>query len=95
LSPDGKTAAAGGTDGAVRLWDVETGRQVGHPFVHPAPVTAVAFHPREPLLLSPRTGGKMVDQVSRYEHPKVDRGPLTLALAVVAVRVDHVVEALA
>ena len=31
ISPDGRTIATGGTDGAVRLWDVRTQRALGAP----------------------------------------------------------------
>jgi WD40 repeat protein len=31
ISPDGRTLAAGGDDGTVRLWDIETGQPIGTP----------------------------------------------------------------
>lgn len=45
FSPDGRTIAAGSTDGAVRLWDVSSGKLRGTWQSHTKPVHAVAFSP--------------------------------------------------
>ena len=44
FSPDGKSLVSGGIDGAVRIWDVETGMQKGDPFKgHDGLVSSVSF----------------------------------------------------
>jgi formylglycine-generating enzyme required for sulfatase activity len=43
FSPDGKHVAYGGADGSIRLWDVETGKEVELLTGHLAAVTQVAF----------------------------------------------------
>ncbi|KJA27638.1 hypothetical protein HYPSUDRAFT_197831 [Hypholoma sublateritium FD-334 SS-4] len=46
LSPDGKHIAPGLSDKTVRIWDLETGKQVGEPFRgHTDRVNSVAFSP--------------------------------------------------
>jgi WD40 repeat protein len=43
LRPDGRVLATAGQDGAVRLLDPETGRDVGPPLAHPHEVNQVAY----------------------------------------------------
>ena len=46
FSPDGKLMATGGQDGGVRLWDVNSGRQIGPPLAgHTQAVLDVEFSP--------------------------------------------------
>jgi hypothetical protein len=51
FSPDGKTLAGGSYDGAVWLWDVATGQQIGKPMTGPAGgISEVAFSPDGKIL---------------------------------------------
>jgi WD40 repeat protein len=53
FSPDGTTLASGGTDNAVRLWDVATGTELGGPLNgHIQAVESVAFSHDGRLLVS-------------------------------------------
>jgi WD40 repeat protein len=52
FSPDGKTLASGGTDRAIRLWDVRTGKEKATLKGHAGEVSAVAFSPDGKLLAS-------------------------------------------
>jgi hypothetical protein len=52
FSADGKTLASGGLDGALRLWDAETGKELRRLQGHPSEVGSVVFTPDGQSLLS-------------------------------------------
>lgn len=53
FSPDGKTLASGNLDKTIRLWDVATGKQIGHPLTgHKNGVSSIAFSPNGKILAS-------------------------------------------
>jgi WD40 repeat protein/DNA-binding SARP family transcriptional activator len=65
LSPDGRLAALGGSDGTVRLVDLATGRVRATRVRHDAAVTALRFGPGGRRLLSADAGGAVIAWDSR------------------------------
>ena len=69
FSRDGRLVVSGGSDGYVRIWDVATGKPVGHPIAVDPPagrqagldpgVTAVAFSPDSGLLATAGGSGSV------------------------------------
>ena len=69
VSPDGTTLATGGADGAVRLWELATGREIGDPLTgHDQPVVTLAWSSDGRLLAS---GGN--DGYARVWDPTTGR----------------------
>lgn len=52
IDPDGSWAVSGGSDGAVRIWDLEAGADAGAAGAHGEAVFSVAVHPNGKLALS-------------------------------------------
>jgi hypothetical protein len=52
FSPDGKTLASGSADGTVKLWEVETGKEIPAQIKHESLVLSVAFSPNGKTLAS-------------------------------------------
>lgn len=60
FSPDGRTLVAGGLDGAVRLWSVRTGREIGQPlasYSYGSTFDVVAFSPDGHTVAAGNLGG--------------------------------------
>jgi WD40 repeat protein len=52
IAPDGKILASGSDDRTVRLWNVQTGKEIGILSGHEKPVRTVAFHPHTANILA-------------------------------------------
>lgn len=61
FSPDGKRIATGGDDGAVRLWDTETGSPILEIKAHKRPVDSVSFSPDGRMLLT-ASGSRLTEK---------------------------------
>ncbi len=70
LSPDGQQIAAGCADGWLFLWNRE-GKLIAEVAASKKPLTAVMFHPKQPLLLTTGTDG----QVKGWKLPLLTKKP--------------------
>src|SRR5712692_3228085 len=84
FSPDGKTLAAGSWDGAVRLWEVASGKELRQFDKQQAPVRSVAFSPDGKMLACGGEGSAIVlwDPATAKELRRLvgHRGPITFVL---------------
>ena len=60
FSPDGKTLAAGSSDGNIFLWDITTQKPSAPPFTDSSPVESVAFSPDGRTLASGNDDGTII-----------------------------------
>lgn len=70
IAPDGRTAASGGEDGIVKLWELSSGQELAGWEAHTAAVTALKFHPDGQTLLSGAADGI----VTLWDVPAIRNG---------------------
>jgi WD40 repeat protein len=61
VSPDNKLLASAGNDQLVKIWDFESGEQLGQLAGHESDIYNVVFHPSEARLVSADLKGKIID----------------------------------
>ncbi len=59
FSPDGKIIAGGSTDGNVKLWETDSGKQIRSLIRHPYPIISVAFSPDGNILSAGSDSGSI------------------------------------
>ena len=77
FAPGGKTLASGGSDRTVRLWDVQTGKELRILRGNKGQAWAVAFSPDGKLLATGRTiveAGKRKNEVILWDAQSWHRG---------------------
>jgi WD40 repeat protein len=92
FSPDGKTLAAGASDGTIRFWDVATGTALGEFTGHRGSITALVYAPDGKALV---TGGVDTTAMSwdvPYLRESLEEKPASLTRAQAQALVDDLAD---